>query len=230
MKNSARFPHLLNAHILDDLPDDRKVDFLDVCAIRVFEDETAILSQSEHTAGMFLIAHGSVEVSFLSKDGNKSIIYHAGPGDVLGAIEAMAERPCAGTCTAFANTTVLFCATSLLFEQLKSPVFIRNAAVIAHNVMTRDNLFKSADQFATVEQKICLYLRHLSSHDSKFTQSQSYLANAVGCSRQTVNKELGRLRDLNIIDVSQTGIGVLDHAALVRQIEELDLSQHGHTN
>jgi CRP-like cAMP-binding protein len=230
MMNSVRFPHLMNASFLDDLPDDPKTAFLDSCSVRVLELETTILSQGEHALGMFLIAHGTVEVSFLSEDGNKSIIYHAGVGEVLGVIETVAERSCAATCTAFANTTVLFCARPVLFEQLKSPVIIRNLAMIAHTALTRDNIFKSVDQFYTVEQKICMYLLQLSSESSKFTQSQSYLANAVGCSRQTVNKELGRLRELNIIDQTRGAIEVLDPAALSQQIEALDLSHAGRRN
>ncbi|MEM8653335.1 MAG: Crp/Fnr family transcriptional regulator [Pseudomonadota bacterium] len=207
--------------MLDDLPDDRKIEFLDSCSVRMFANDTEILSQSLPVSGMFLIAHGSVEVSFMSTDGHKSIIYHAKPGEVLGAIEAIAERDCAATCLAFANTTVLYCARALLFDQLRSPVFIRNFAVNAHEILTRDNTFKAVDQFFTVEQKICMYLMYLSSRKSKFTQSQSYLANAVGCSRQTVNKELGRLRDLNIVDQKRGAISVLDPERLQKRIDEL---------
>jgi CRP-like cAMP-binding protein len=221
MKNSTRFPHLRSCGLLDDFPDDDKAAFLDTCAVRVFSKDTPLLTQSEFTGGVFLVATGSIEVSFLNKDGNKSIIYHAGPNETLGLIEAIAERPCAATCLAFANSAVLFCPTPLLFAQLRSPVFIRNVAATTHDMITRDNMFKSADQFYTVEQKICLYLQYLSTQKFKFLQSQSYLANAVGCSRQTVNKELGRLRELNIVDVSKGVISVLDHAALVKRIEQL---------
>jgi CRP-like cAMP-binding protein len=221
MKNSVRFPHLRNCGLLNDLPNEDKAAFLDKCAVRVFDKDTAFLTQSDFTAGMFLIATGSVEVGFLNKDGNKSIIYHAGPNETLGVIEAIAERPCAATCLAFANSAVLFCPTPLLFEQLRSPVFIRNVAAATHDMITRDNMFKSADQFYSVEQRICLYLQYLSTQKFKFMQSQSYLANAVGCSRQTVNRELGRLRELNIVDVSKGVISVLDHAALVNRIDQL---------
>jgi len=230
MKNSSRFPQLLSAPILSDLPDDTKIEILDACSVRVFSENTVFLDQEDHASGMFLVAHGTVEVSFLSTDGNKSIIYHAGPGEVLGAIEAVADRPCAATCMAFSNSTVLFCAKALLFEHLKSPVFIRNFAVNAHEILSRDNTFKSVDQFFSVEQKICMYLLHLSARNSKFTQSQSYLANAVGCSRQTVNKEFGRLRDLKIINPKRGEIEVLDHKALARRIDTMDLAKSGPSN
>ncbi len=224
MMNSTKYPHLLNAPLLEDLPDNQKTEFLDSCSVRIFSEPTEILAQSQPASGMFLVAHGSVEVSFLSAGGHKSIIYHAGPGEVLGSIEAIAERDCAATCQAFANATVLYCARALLFEQLKSPVFIRNFAANVHERLTRDNIFKSVDQFYTVEQKICMYLLHLSSRNSKFSQSQSYLANAVGCSRQTVNKEFGRLRELNIIDQTRGDIRVCDPDALQLRIQELEIA------
>jgi CRP-like cAMP-binding protein len=221
MKNSVRFPHLRDGGLLVDLSDDKKADFLNSCTFRMCEKDTPLLSQSEYTTGIFLIATGSVEVSFLNKDGNKSIIYHAGPNDMLGTIEALSERPCAATCLAFANTSVLFCPTSVLIDQLKSPILIRNIAALTHDMITRDNMFKSADKFYTIEQKICLYLQYLSTQNFKFMQSQSYLANAIGCSRQTVNKELRRLSALNIVDVSKGVISVIDQTALLRRIDDL---------
>lgn len=218
MKNSARFPHLLNAPILRDLPHEVKIGFLDACAVKLFDEATTIFAQGDKADGMVLIAHGAVEVSFLSEEGNKSILLHSQPGQILGVIEAISDRPFAAECMAFPKTTVLFCDTALLFEQLRSRVFIRNVGVHAHEALTRDNTLKAADQFYTVEQRICMYLLHLSSQNMKFTQSQSYLANAVGCSRQTVNKEFGRLRDEGIIKQARGVVSVLDSAALRRRL------------
>lgn len=216
---------MLIAPILKDLPEEERAAFLNACAVRIFDEATTIFAQGEMVDGMLLVAHGAVEVSYLSAEGNKSILLHAQPGQVLGAIEAISGRPSAASCKAFAKTTVLFCDTAQLFEQLQSPVFIRNFAVYAHEILSRDNTLKSVDQFYTVEQRICMYLLHLSSQKLKFTQSQSYLANAVGCSRQTVNRELGRLRDEKIIEQTRGEISVLDSAALQKRVEALEASK-----
>jgi CRP-like cAMP-binding protein len=122
------------------------------------------------------------------------------------------------------NTTVLFCPTPLLYQLLQSPVLIRNVAALAVETMERDNVGKSIDQHYTVEQRICSHLWQLSEQGAEVRQSQSYLATMVGCSRQTVNKELGILRDSGIIMLSKGKITILNRKALVDRITSLTQS------
>lgn len=221
MKNSLRFPHLLDCEILNDLSDDQKVDFLNQFGVRTFTSKTPILHQGLPLDGMSIISHGSVEVSYLSEEGFQTILYHAGPGEMLGVIEALAAKPCAATCVAMHNTCILFCPTPLLYQQMQSPVMIRNIATLAYATFERDNISKSIDQNYSVEQRICSHLWHLSEQTAEVRQSQSYLATMVGCSRQTVNKELGVLRDSDVITLGKGKITVLDRKALADRIKAL---------
>lgn len=222
MKNTLRFPHLLENDLLADLSDDAKHDFINQCAVRTFSSKTKILEQGERADGMFFICHGAVEISYLSEQGHQTILYHAHNGDVLGLFEALASRQCAASCTAMPNTCALFCATPLLFQQVQtSPVWIRNIAARTLVMLERDNEGKSVDQHYSVEQRICNHLWQLSTQTAEIKQSQSYLATMVGCSRQTVNKELGILRDLDIIMLGKGKITVLSRKALLERIEEL---------
>jgi CRP-like cAMP-binding protein len=221
MKNSIRFPHLLDSAILNDLSDDDKADFLNQFAVRNCATKTPILHQGQSPDGMFIVSHGSVEVSYLSEEGFQTIIFHAGASDALGVIEALATKPCAATCTAMPNTCLLFCPTPLLYQLLQSPVLIRNIATLAFKMLERDNYGKSIDQHYTAEQRICSHLWQLSALGAEVRQSQSYLATMVGCSRQTVNKELGVLRDSKIIMLGKGKITVLDRDALVQRISTM---------
>lgn len=221
MNNSDRFPHLLDTNLLRDLPRDTQLEFLDACKRRSFKPASVLLHQGEPTDRMYMVAEGRVEVSYVNETGHHSIIYHAVPGQVLGTVETLSERPCAGTCTALSDTTVLICRRVDLFEKMTSPIFVRNFAADLHDVLTHDNQFKSIDQFFSAEQKICAYLDKLSDSDDMFKESQGYLADVAGCSRQTVNKELGRLRDQRVIEMSKSGIHILDYAALSERLSEL---------
>lgn len=221
MKNTIRFPHLLDCEIVNDMSDDQKADFVNQFAVRNFSSRTPILHQGERPDGMFIVSHGSVEVSYMSEEGFQTIIFHAGPQATLGVIEALAAKPCAATCIAMPNTCVLFCPTPLLYQQLQSPVLIRNIATLAFNTLERDNSGKSIDQHYTVEQRICSHLWQLSAQGAEIRQSQSYLATMVGCSRQTVNKELGILRDHEIIMLSKGKITVLSRDALAKRIADM---------
>lgn len=222
MRNSARFPEALDAKFLRDLPLEDKEAFLDACSLRTFKAGSVVLHQGENTDAMAVIVDGRVEVSYVSEIGHRTIIYHAFSGNVLGAVETLSERPCAGTCTALMETTVLMCKRKDLLAGMASPTMLRNFAADLHDVLTHDNRFKSIDQFFSAEQKICVYLEKLSDGNSiVFVNSQSYLADVVGCSRQTVNKELGRLRDQGIIETSKNKIKILNYRELSLRVAEL---------
>ena len=221
MKNTLRFPHLLDNDLLQDLSEDQKSHFLNQCAVRSFTSKTPILDQGERADGMFMICHGSVEVSYISEQGHQSILFHAGTGELLGLFEALASRDCAASCVAMPNTCALFCPTPLLFQQMQSPVWIRNLANRTLVALERDNANKSVDQHYTVEQRICNHLWQLSEQGAEIRQSQSYLATMVGCSRQTVNKELGILREQDVIMLGKGKITVLSRQALMDRIDDL---------
>ena len=53
-----------------------------------------------------------------------------------------------------------------------------------------------------------------SERNSTIYDSQTYLAGVVGCSRQTINKELGVLRDKGFISVEKGVIEILDREKL----------------
>lgn len=220
MKNSLAFPHLLRCSLLADLPDDQKIAFLDACALRRFTTPTEILSQGEPCPGIYLVAQGQVEVSYVDAMGNLSVLHISTPGDVLGDVEALSENPCAANCTAQANTSLLFCATPLVYAQLQSPVFVRNLAGIYYDRLMRDNVAKSVSQFYSVDQRLCIYLCQLTSAQRpQIRASQSALAAIIGCSRQTVNRKLGELRDDTVIQLGKGMITVLNRQALCDRIE-----------
>ncbi|APZ55265.1 Crp/Fnr family transcriptional regulator [Salipiger abyssi] len=216
MKNSVSYPHLMKAKILADLPTEKKMSFLNQCSVRVVHTPERILIQGDRPQGMFLVAHGRVDVAHSGEHGEQTVICHIGPGDVVGEIETTSGMPCVATCTALPVTTLLFCPTPLLYEFLKHPVFIRNLAAVFTARIARDNQSKATDQHLTVDERIGLRLRQLSQGSDRIRASQARLAEMVGCSRQTMNKSLGRLRDAGIIDIRKGEVRVLRPEALTR--------------
>ena len=79
----------------------------------------------------------------------------------------------------------------------------------------RENRNRMADHYYSADQRIRLYLRQLTSDsDNAVRISQSQLGVVIGCSRQTVNKMLGELRDDGIIELGRNAVRVLDPARL----------------
>lgn len=218
MNSSLRFPNLKNCSLLEDLPVDEKTTFLDGCIAHSYRGATEILTQGERTAGFFLIADGTVEISFLSEDGHRTIITHLSAGDTLGEAEVIAQLPCVASAVVHPNTDTLFCPSNRLLRMMQSQIFVRNLSRTYVLRMQRDNHFKAIDQFQPVEQRISSYLWQLSAANRFVRISQSYLADVVGCSRQTVNKVLGRLRDDGLIAIRKEEIEILNAAGLGSQL------------
>lgn len=225
MKNSLAFVHLMECDLLADLPDDQKIAFLDICALRRHMEPTEILSQGEPCSGFYIVAQGLVEVNYCDSQGNLSIIHVAGPGDVLGDVEALSGHPCAATCLTLPNSTLLFCPTPVIYTHLQSPVFIRNQARLFYDRLQRDNRSKAVSQFYSADQRLYIYLCQLTNDKRpEIEVNQSNLADIVGCSRQTVNRKLGELRDEGVVRLGKGKIRVLDRAGLERRAAMVDQS------
>lgn len=230
MKLYAQFPILADAPLLRDLTPDQQELLLSKCVVRIANKATPLLAQGERPDGVYLVVEGTIEISYVSPEGHKIIIAHDGPTRTLGAIEAVANRACAATCTAFEGTTVLYWSISDFVAELQDATFLRNFADLSYTMLQHDNASKAVDQFFTAEQRICRYLGRLAGENRMFQQSQSYLANAVGCTRQTVNKELSLLKDRGVINIAKGRVEILDHAGLERRIEDLDMRRSNCAN
>ncbi len=214
MENCIRFPHLLKAEILDGLDVGFKKGFLNACTAKTFSKPTLIYEQGVQASGMVIIAHGYADVTFVGEDGHQTFLARAKTGDTLGETETISEEPCAASCTTSANTTVLQCASRELFAALQNEGFIKNMTRIFHKRLVYDNWVKHIAQFGAVGQRLRGYLYLLSENIGTIRETQSYLANIVGCSRQTINRELAALREAGIIAQNGSEITILDRTAL----------------
>lgn len=219
LENSIRFPHLLRAEILDGLDASFKKAFLNKCVVKVYAKPTVILEQGEHAFGMILIAHGYVDISFIGEGGQHMFLARAKAGDALGETETISEEPCAASGETSANTTILYCAAPNLGTALQNPGFIKNLTKISYKRLVYDNWVKHNAQFGDVGQRLRGYLYILSGKADRIRETQSYLANVVGCSRQTINRELAVLRAEGLIAQRGSEIEILDRKALGRGLD-----------
>lgn len=228
LEYASRFPHLRTSDLLNGIAPDRANAFVNDSIIKRYNLPTPVLTQGERPDAVYLIAKGVVEVTYVSPEGHRAIIGLFRPGMTIGLFEYIAGRTCAGTCKAMPGAELLAVPDDQLDQFLGDRTFIRNLAAIACNTLQHDNTYKAVDQFYTAEQRICQYLRKFAGSTGTFCENQSYLANVVGCTRQTVNKELGHLRAKGVIDIENGTIRILIPDALDQRIRELDdRSGHG---
>ncbi|MTH78074.1 Crp/Fnr family transcriptional regulator [Paracoccus aestuariivivens] len=207
--------HLIDAELLNGLTDAQKRAFLSDCQIREFPSPKDILLQGETTDLFYLVDRGQVEVTYIDNHGNSIIVHLAGPGEILGEIEALSHRPCAATCRALANSSLLVCNTAAVLKHVPPQQLIINLAGLLHDRLARDNRQRSVDNYLTADQRIDHYLHQFSSElQPELFISQAYLATLAGCTRQTVNRRIGNLRQQGIVEISRGRIRVLKRDAL----------------
>lgn len=215
MIDPSDYAHLFSAPILSGLSRDQKHALLASCTSRVLKTPTYILRQGETTSGSYFIASGRVEVGYVDSSGNQVIVHTAMAGEMVGEVEALSGRPCAGSCLTMSDTTVLFCPAKALHAHVPPPILIPNLCTILHDRLMRENRNRMADHYYNADQRIRLYLQDLTSDsDNEVHISQSQLGVVIGCSRQTVNRMLGELRDEGIIELGRNAVRVLDRARL----------------
>lgn len=201
--------------MLDGLSQDEKRAFLGACTARVLKAPAAILRQGEPAPGGFLVVTGRVEVDYVDASGNPVIVHTALPGEMLGEVEALSGRPCACSCVAAPDTTVLFCPVRVLYAHIPPRLLIRNLCDTLYDRMVRESRNKAADHYCNAEQRLRLHLHRLTDNGTDTVRlSQSQLGVLIGCSRQTVNPMLGRLREQGIIELGRGAIRVLDRDRL----------------
>lgn len=214
MENCIKFPHLLNAEIFDGLDIGFKTSFLNACTVKIYQSETTVLEQGEPSSGMILVAHGYVDVTYVGEDGRQLFLIRSRSGTILGEVEAIADGPCAATCITSRHATLLFCDKPQLIGALRSFGFLKNITTIFHKRRVTDNQLKHVRQFGAVEKRLRSHLYMLSETNREIRETQSYLATAVGCSRQTINRELAKLREAGMIRQEGNETIVLDRDAL----------------
>lgn len=212
-------PRVRRSQLFHNLNDDFLVPFFDAGTALHFETPTEILAQGQMPDGMYIVMSGHVSISTLDHAGNQCNLMRVNSGHVLGELEAITNQPCLATCTTEPDCRVMLWGKAQLDTALNNPTFVRNLIHLSYERMAIVNQVRAVEQSAGVDEKIvaCL-LRMSTEEDAKITQSQAYIAEAVGCSRQTVNRVLGLLRDAGSVSLRKSVITIEDRDALARRI------------
>ncbi|MCF6304302.1 MAG: Crp/Fnr family transcriptional regulator [Rhodobacteraceae bacterium] len=219
IENSKRFPHLANCQLLQNIPADLGKDFLNKSVVKTFKHDKVFIEQGQVSSGIYLIAHGKVEISRLNHSGQSAFMYLAEIGGCIGEIEAIAEKEYIASCTAKKGTILLFLPRQHLLGYLQHLEFVKNLSLIFLERMESNNSFRSIDKLDPVDIRLRAYLHFMSRRSPKIEKSQADLADIICCSRQTMNKELGKLRKLGILDIKSGAVVILDHETLAEGID-----------
>lgn len=181
--------------LFDGLADDDLTDFIAQCELRHYPTDTVILRKSEYSPGLFVITAGSVEIRAMDASNRQIILHNAISGQILGDIECVAQAPVLADCVARSGTEACFMEAETYFKALDHPILRRNQARINYRRIEFANASHLRRLTRSVEVQIGACLLQLAAECGTVTHSQAYIADMVGCSRQTANRVLGEMKD-----------------------------------
>ncbi len=211
---------------LDLLEDDDRRELERRGGRRRFKRGVVLMHEGSVGAEVMLIVEGRVKVSVTTAEGREVVLGFPGPGELLGELSVIDERPRSGTSEALEPLEVLAISAADFRALLERPTF---AAAIVRSLVLR---FRDADrrriEFAASQTlgRVASRLLELAERYGEpdgdaiaitLPISQEELAGWTGSSREAVAKALAALRSLGAIRTERRKILVLDLPALERQ-------------
>ncbi len=182
--------------------------------IRFIRSRKALWYQSDSAVFCCMILSGSVKTTIYRSDESALDLGLFGPGDWLGAAELIMAGPCAHDAHAIDSCELLTYSKNGFDQLLGFPGierwFLRDLARRQYALYSRVELTRPHDRL----------LRQLSDLTSggnaRIECTQEELAESIGATRETVNRNLSRLQDEGIIRAGRGWIEVIDRSILER--------------
>lgn len=217
MQNTVRYPHLLKAAIFKGLTDAQKEQFLDECSIQIFCEEKDVLVQGHMSEGLYIVAHGALEISRGATERERITLFLINQGSTVGELEAISNIPSIANVTARAGTTLLLCERSKLVKWMTQESFLGPWMGDFAKRLALQNENRVLERSQPIEVRVGRYLWQFADKRGVFDRSQGLLAEAVGCSRQTVNVVIREFKENGLVERRSQGVQIID----LKQFEEL---------
>ncbi|WP_285506426.1 Crp/Fnr family transcriptional regulator [Actinokineospora sp. NBRC 105648] len=192
--------------------------------VRRFGKGTVIIREGDRGGWVLVLTRGRVKVVAAGPGGHQAVLSVRGPGDMLGEMAALDDRPRSATVTAIEPVTGLVIPpdrlTRLLTEhQSINAVFLR--IVTGRLRYANERRLEHGD--AGTAQRLAsllvdLYTRYCDTDGETLTlrMSQSELAGLISASREAVTRALRTLREEGVVSTGRQRLVVHDIAALRR--------------
>ena len=191
----------------------------DFAKLQHINPKTTVFFKGDHGNSMFIVISGRLKVQNVSEEGKTLIIGFLEPGSSFGEIAVLDGKPRTATviCVDQSELLVIDRSSFLQFLEMHPTVAIKLMAVICQMLRTTNEFLESM-VFLNLPFRLAKMLRLLSlkygistpngiGFDMKISQSD--LANLVGASRESVNKQLRNWEDEGLVKI-EDGKLILD--------------------
>lgn len=199
---------------------------MDSARLERYRRRTQVLSEDRHKRELLAVVSGCVEVSCSTAQGRKYVTGLMGPGQVAPLVRLLEDVPLPYDYHAHDDSVIVHLPCDAVLAVLDAePVLWRGVAQLGLQRQRQSVALLQSQMLAPVRGRVAATL--LSLADFRGEQepdgpqvhmhvSQADLAAMLTLSRQTINKELGRLVEQGLIALSYKRITLLDSEALRR--------------
>ncbi|GED55646.1 Crp/Fnr family transcriptional regulator [Brevibacillus borstelensis] len=197
---------------------------------RLFRKKTTIFMEGSEKEAVFFIQDGLVKAYKTDEEGHEQIVSLLQTGDMFPHTGFFTQTPYPATTEALVDTHVLTIPVHAFEQLILSMPSIAIKVIDVMGAKIRE-LQQKLQQFTghDVHGRIAFFLLQLADKHGEVNDSRVYielpmthqeLANAIGSSRETVNRLVNQLKKQRILDTHRSGIIILDKDALKRWGEQ----------
>ena len=197
---------------------------------RSFKARQVLFQRGDEPDGLYVIASGRVRVAIAAPDGDDLTLATFGPGEVLGELSALDRTPRSATAVADLPTKALFITTHQFQSWVTGhpPVAWILLAELARRLRaTNEQVAEIAllDAETRVARRLwqwfCEASEGAARSGARLQVSQRQMASMLGVSRESVNKQLARLRAGGVVTMEGGELVLLRPEALRASAEAL---------
>ncbi len=214
---------------LAELTSDERTVFESLGRVRSFRPGEAVFHEGDDAGGVVAILSGRVKVSLAGVAGREVVLGFPGPGELVGELAALTERPRSATVIAVENVEALgvrgadFRRFVAEHPRIAPLVFRHLAELVAEADRAQVDL-ATRDVTARIAGRLLELAAESGEPDGQGIRitlplSQEELASWAGASREAVAKALHVLRELGWVQTRRREIRVLDPHALRRLVQ-----------
>jgi CRP-like cAMP-binding protein len=222
---------LSRATLLSEIaPDDLRA-LLHGARRRSFAAGRTLFQRGDAADGFYAIVTGEVRLLIAGPEGEDVALAAFGPGEAMGELSLLDGRARTATALAAEPTETLFIESTAFHAWLEAHPAASRAllAALARRLRATDEQLAEI-ALLSVEARVGRRLWHLFSDSCRGERpragmrvplNQRNFASLVGTTRESVNRQLSRLKNAGVITVEGGDVVLCDPAALERSIQEL---------
>jgi CRP-like cAMP-binding protein len=193
--------------------------------LRQYAKRDIVYRRGEPGDSLMVVVKGRLKLSNVNVSGKEIVLYFLVPGDIYGEIAAMDGRERAANAVALEDCEVFLVYTRELVPILKAhpDAMFEIIQILCERVRAGAALIE--DSTLEMRARVARGLQRLAQHHGdrspagtcvQLALSHAELGNYLGLSRANVSRQLGQLREANVIKIEAAQIVILDEDGLAK--------------